>query len=145
MAKITKSVVKSRDGNGNFIRSGYLIFTEADGAGGNPAAEGDIIMVRDSLGRPATHVSITATSGLSVAFNVVRTIYPRRKAGEGFSDEWQGYNNLARSVEYLATGESNVYVLEAGDVLELDQDLAVTDIYLASGDSGNLTYKIFVT
>ena len=128
MAKVTKKAPVFRDHNGAKRPVGPVVFDE------NDAGVGDILMVRDSLGgRPASHVSIDATAAISVKFNVVQTIYPLRKQGEGFSEPDTGYRNIGQGVEYIASGEAYTYALGAGETLELDGEFPIEDIMVTAG------------
>jgi hypothetical protein len=103
------------------------VFTQAD------AGSGDILMVKDSLGRPAKKVSIDATADVTVKFNTVHSLYPLRQPGDGFSEPDTGYRHLGNAQEYIASGEIDSYVLTAGETLDLDGDFPVEDIMLVSG------------
>jgi len=50
-----------------------LIFDQTE------VAKDDVIMIRESLGRPARSVVIEATNEVKVAFNVYHTVYPPRQ------------------------------------------------------------------
>lgn len=130
MSQITKLVP-------DFVPAGqsYQVFTEVDGGAG------DILMIKDSLrGRPAAHINIEATAAVTVKFNVVHTLFPRRTRAEGFAEN--GDLNLALGQEYIASSETTDYVLGVGESLSLDNEIAVSDIMIVSGGSD---YTILVS
>ena len=102
-------------------------FTEAD------ASAGDILMIRDSLGRPATNCTIECDStgdGMSVRFNVQRTIYPRIPQREGFMYV-DHLPYLPSGVDYVDTTVALV-TIEAGSAYEWETGPAIRDVQLVS-------------
>lgn len=116
-------------------------FTNADS---NTA--GDVLMVADSLGYPASHVVIEASNGpLKVRFNVYQTIYPRRPYDELLRDDLPNISSgvLTNTFSGLVSNNSaGVVNVEGGTTFILDKALAVSDIMLITV-SGN--YDILVS
>lgn len=107
-------------------------FTQAD------ASAGDILMVRDSMGKPGTKVRIESAGGMSVRFNVYRTIAPLRKTGDGLSGAIHGFTeNLALS-QTIKDDTNAVFTIPSSGTLELDDDMPVSDIEIVAA-SGNFT------
>lgn len=129
MTQIIKYPSRTRDANGSIVRGGYVVFTHAD------ATTGDILMVSTSLGRPAKHVVIEATSALRVRLNTQYTLYPARTPEAGFADPWTNWSFLASGVNYDTSAFADEVQLAAGETLEFDDDLPINDIYLSSGAS----------
>jgi hypothetical protein len=99
------------------------VFTEADGGAG------DVLMVKNSLGRHAQQVTIEATNAMSVRFNVYRTIFPQRQHGDGITQWWPGLDNLALG-ETVQDDSNALIELDAGDTFELNNEMPICDIEL---------------
>jgi len=102
-------------------------WTEAD------SDEGDVLLVRESLGRPASNCTIEVDSvgdGMSVRFNVKRTIYPRIPRREGFM--------YVDHLPYLPSGEDYTDTtvalvnIEAGSTYSFETGPAVRDVQIVS-------------
>ncbi len=108
-------------------------FTNAD------AAQGDVLKVADSLGYPASHVTIEATGGaLKVCFNVWQTVF------NNYGDQSRGYlygtdhlPNVTSGHSFMINTQSGVganpagaVTIEAGETYTIDRVLAVSDIQL---------------
>jgi hypothetical protein len=111
-------------------------FTEAD------AGDGDIILVKESLGKTANTVLIETAAEMVLRFNVKRTMYPPATLNDGLVD---GYGSsrllLGSGLEY--TDESNGTVtLLATETLELKDDLPVNDIQILTVSG---VFDIFVS
>lgn len=105
------------------------------------AVQGDIILVKDSLGRPARNVIIECEKGPTrVRFNVYQKVYQYRPDVDGLMNTSHLYN-VASGVSYIDTTMAFVDV-EAGSIFTIDKTLAVSDIQLVtvSGD-----FDIFVS
>jgi hypothetical protein len=129
MADITKKVdrgVPSPERNQNF--------TNTD------ANAGDILKVKDSLGRVAKHVVIEAGGAMTVRFNVIRTIYPDRTKEDYDCLYPEMYKNLALGQTIEDTTGALVSI-GAGETFELDNDLPVKDIKIESAAGA---FDIFV-
>ncbi len=100
-------------------------FTEAD------ATNSDIILVRDSLGKPASHVQIEAAADLTIRLNVRHIVYPRRGLNSGLADMQLVGPNTAQGREYIDRSQSTLFVA-AGDTLTFDQDVAIEDIEIVT-------------
>ena len=99
-------------------------FTEAD------ASAGDVIMVKDSLGRPARKVFIEADDPISLRPNVYQYIFPLRESWEDDFGAWNpGERNMALG-QRVKDNEGVSIDLEAGGSLELDHDIPVSDLEL---------------
>jgi hypothetical protein len=114
-------------------------FTNAD------ASAGDVLMVADSLGYPASHVVIEAQNGaIKVRFNVYQTIYPQRPYDMLLRDDLPNISSgvLLNTASGVTTSTDRAYVnVEGGTTYTLDKMLAVSDIQL-DVVSGN--FDIFV-
>ena len=112
----------------------------------NDAGKDDVIMVRESLGRPARSVVIEATAPVKVAFNVYHWVYPRRQTPvsgvEGsprnvmdslmYTDHLP---NLARGVRMDRSDAVAGIWIDASETFEMDGSYPTSDIKLleASG------------
>lgn len=116
MSDITKKIGRHIPSNQR-----QQIFTNAD------AVEGDILLIKDSLGRPARKINITATDVVRVRFNVRHFVLANRDAQDGL---YEGdAPNLVNSKWTIST-ENALIVLDAGDTYELENDFPVNDIQL---------------
>lgn len=100
------------------------IFTSAD------ASEGDIILIKDSLGHSAAHLLIEAYGGaMKVRFNVIRNVFPTRLMDGFFANgDWQ---NVALGQEIIGAGTAD-YVISSGSTLDLDRELTIDDVHLVT-------------
>ena len=102
-------------------------WTEAD------ANESDILLIKESLGRPARNCTIEVDDtgdGMSVRFNVKRTVYPRIPRREGFM--------YVSHLPYLVSGvdytDSSVALvnIEAGSTYEWETGPAIQDVEIVT-------------
>lgn len=123
MADIVKKVSRTLPSNERLLK-----ITETD------AGAGDVIMVRESLGRTAANVLIDATAAITVRFNVYHTVFPA-------SQTPYGSPNLGAGQRIM--DESNATVeLEAGEAFEASGDFPISDIQIVSGGTD---FEIFLT
>ena len=110
-----------------------LTFTQADGG------TGDVFMVSESLGGPATRVSIDATAAITVRFNVYRNIYPKRLGNDLMHTDH--LPNLALG-ERVKDNEAAEVVLGIGETFNNDGEFPVRDVEVvsAAGD-----FEIFLS
>ena len=101
-------------------------FTNAD------AGSGDVLMLKDSLGKPATRVIIEATDEVVFRMNVYQTVFPQRTLLEDDFNQFNlGVVNLTSGVQYL--DETGALIpLGASESIEFDDDLPVSDIQLVT-------------
>ena len=101
-------------------------FTHAD------AGTGDILMFRESLGKPATRVIIEATDEVVFRMNVYQMTFPQRTLLEDDFNQFNlGVLNLTSGVQYV--DETGALIqLNASTTFELDDDLPVSDIQLVT-------------
>jgi hypothetical protein len=126
MADITKKVHNLVPGN---QRS--QSFTQAD------AGAGDVIMVAESLGKPAHKVLFDADQALSFRLNVYHEIFPRR-TGDQVINIWDECDvNLTSGIRYQDASMAEIFI-DAGSTFELDNDVPVNDIEMVTV-SGNYT------
>lgn len=118
-------------------------FTNADSN-----TPGDVLMVHDSLGYPASHVTIECSNGpMQVRFNVYQTIYPRRPYDQLLRDDLPNISsgillNTSSGTNSLTDSSKALVTVEAGTTYTLSKELAVADIMIVTV-SGN--YDIFVS
>lgn len=102
-------------------------WTEAD------SDEGDILLVKDSLGRPARNCTIEVDDtgdGMSVRFNVKRKVYPRIPRREGLM--------YVSHLPYLVSGQDYtaddvaVVNIEAGSTYTWETGPAVSDVQIVT-------------
>lgn len=129
MSQITKLVNRAVP-----VQSRSQVFTDSD------AVAGDILLVQDSLGKPAKTVQIQAGAILTVRFNVLHTVFPPRDTGLNGFPFGDLSVNTAAGVQIEDTSQS-VVSLGAGETFSLDNDLSVQDIKIVT-TSG--TFEIFV-
>lgn len=128
MAKITKRCDRGVD---PLQRS--QSFTQAD------AGAGDILMIADSLGKPAKHLTVDATAAVTLRINVLRTVYPAQPdAGGAIQNPRLDLEN-PQEVEDTSGA---LFDLSAGETLILDNEMPVTDLKLVTV-GGN--FEIYVT
>lgn len=130
MANVTKKVDRNVP-----VLARSQSFTNAD------AAQGDVLKVADSLGYPASHVTIETQGGsLKVVFNVWQTTYKKwSRHDQGFMYGTEGFWNLTSGVSYMTNTLSGVganppgaVTVEANTTYSMDRELAVNDIQLVS-------------
>lgn len=127
MAKVVKRVDR-----GIAATQSSQVFTQAD------AGAGDIILVQDSLYKPAQVVHIESVGGMTVRFNVLRTVYPAwPEAGGAIQNPRL---DLANGQEVEDTSQA-VLTIAANETFSLDHDIAVSDIKIVSV-AGN--FEIYV-
>ena len=102
------------------------------------ASEGDVLLVRSSLGRPAKKVLIETTATLAVRFNVYHKVYPRRD-GRDLMDT-DHLNNLALGGT-IKDSTGALITLEADETFEMDGSYPVEDIELVAV-SGNFVITV---
>ena len=109
----------------------YQVFTQAD------ATAGDVIMVRDSLRKPARKVTIEAAAAMTIRFNVYQYVAPLRQPGDGTAMDGMGMqqSNISKITRYKDDSK-DVITLASNDILELDGDMPISDIEIvtAAGD-----------
>lgn len=99
-------------------------FTQAD------ASQGDILLVKDSLGHAASHVTVEAFSLLQLRFNVYHKVFPKRKTSTGLPGTYH-LDNLTSGMDIIDTTGALVTV-EAGTTYELDNEFPINDIELVT-------------
>lgn len=120
MADVTKKVSR-----GLPPRQRLQIFDQTD------AGAGDVILVKDSLAKPASRVTIESAGGMTVRFNVYQTVFPQRQSGDGtYADQW-GAQNVSKGVQHKDDSMGTVSIAAAG-TLELDDDMPINDIEIVS-------------
>lgn len=96
------------------------------------AGSGDVLMLHESLGKPATRVTIEATDEMFIRLNVYQTMYPLRTLLEDDFNQFNlGVVNLTSGITYKDDTVALI-PLDAGSILELDDDLPVSDIELVT-------------
>lgn len=98
----------------------------------NDAGSGDVLMLKESLGKPAARVIIEATDELFFRMNVYQTSFPQRTLREDDFNQFNlGVLNLTSGVQYL--DETGALIgLGAATTFELDDDLPISDIQLVT-------------
>jgi hypothetical protein len=107
-------------------------FTQAD------AGAGDVLMINDSMGKPGTKVVIESAGGMSVRFNVYRTVAPLRKAGDGLGGSVHGFTENLALAQTVKDETNAVFSIAASGSLELDDDMPIRDIEIVSA-TGDFT------
>jgi hypothetical protein len=98
------------------------------------AAEGDILMVRDSLGYEAKNTTIKCTvAPMRIRFNVYHTVFPPR-TGVAASGDLMYTSHLANLTSgELITDTSNAFVdINAGETVAWESGPMVRDIQLVT-------------
>jgi len=103
------------------------------------ASSGDVILVTESLGGPASNISISATTSLTVKFNVYRTLFKPRIGNDLMYSA--GEPNLTTGTRYHNTQTTEI-ALSAGETFDNNGEFPVESIEIVSS-SGN--YEIFLT
>ena len=93
------------------------------------AVQGDVLMVKDSLGHEATHCSIRCEDAdMRLRFNCYHTVYPRIPEREGLV--------FGSFYPYLVSGQTYIddstafLDVEAATTVTFDDEFAISDIYL---------------
>jgi hypothetical protein len=118
MADIIKRVDK-----GIPVNERYQVFTNAD------AAATDVILVKSSLYKAASRVTIESGGGMSVRFNVYQTVFPERTTGDGL--DMYGGPNISKGQTYKDTSQTPI-AIASGGTLEINGDISVSDIEIVS-------------
>jgi hypothetical protein len=106
-------------------RQRLQIFDQTD------AGAGDVILVKDSLAKPASRVTIESVGGMTIRFNVYQTVFPQRQAGDGqYSDQFGGAN-VSQGVQHKDTS-MGIVTIASGGTLELNDDMPINDIEIVS-------------
>lgn len=117
------------------VRQRSQIFTNAD------ATQGDIILVKDSLGKTAATIQIEADALMQVRFNVLHTMYPPRDQSRGWMLGTDPGIFVASGIEVTDTSMDPV-TIAANETFTLDHDLSVNDIQLVTVSG---VFEIFVS
>ena len=125
--------IVNRVNRGNPPMARSVLFTQAD------AGAGDVLMVRDSLGRAGVKLSIVATAALSIRTNVYFKVYPRRP--NDTIVDGSALPNMALGLRAMDTS-GPIIALDAGETFELDNDIVISDIELVSVAGA---FEIFIT
>ena len=128
MAKVEKKVDRAVP-----VNKRTQVFTQAD------AGSGDILMINSSLGKSATHLRVEAIADMTVKFNVIRKVYPKRSYEPLFNGSPE--INVALGKEIIGNSMGEV-ILSAGETYEVDNEFVIDDISIESA-SGN--FIIFVS
>jgi hypothetical protein len=122
MADITKKVDRGVPANERTV-----IFTQADGGAG------DVFLVKASVYKPATRVIIEAAAAMTFRFNVYQERAPLRQVSDGLGADEQGWGgpNISRLVT-IKDDTGALFSLGAGETLELDDDMPVSDIEIVT-------------
>lgn len=112
---------------------------------GEGFAEGDIFQVETSLGHPASHVNIvvdtTPAGSMSVRFNPEVRIFRRRDRGEyGYLSENEIW--VASGITWSGDTSMNAIILEEGDTYNIDNELPVSTIQLATYSGVHFTVVV---
>lgn len=94
----------------------------------NDAVEGDILMIRESLGRPARKVLIEADADMAVRFNVYRKIYPFRDGRDLTNTD---HLPLLLSGVQIQSDEGALISLASDETFEMES-LPISDIELVT-------------
>jgi len=101
------------------------------------ASTGDVILVEESLGRCAQHLTFDSTGGMTVRLNVYQKTFPLREPSDNLTQWWPGLLNLAKEVLYKS--ETNALIeIGSSETFVLDDEVPVRDIELVTV-SGNFT------
>ena len=96
----------------------------------NDASQGDILMVSSSLGHPGSKIDIEATDALTVRFNTLQKVYPRRYSSDlMYTDHLP---NLALEQEVTISGNLSEIVLDAGESWNADDDFPIKTVELVA-------------
>ena len=101
------------------------VFTQAD------ATTGDILLVADSLGRPASTLQLSSVGGMTIRMNVLRTVFPPAPMnGLQSPGQFEGLNlKLGVSVEDTS---QTVQTIAANGTFTLDKAIPISDIKIVS-------------
>lgn len=98
-------------------------FTEAD------ATTGDILMIEDSLGRPANVLTIESAGGMAFRVNVYQMVAPPREGNDLMFTA--GMPNLALA-QRVKTDTQALIELEPDETFVLDDELVIRDMELVT-------------
>lgn len=97
------------------------------------AGEGDVIMVQESMGRPAKKILIEAEDEMSVRFNVYHKVFPNRDGIDFMSTAHLPNLALGGTIKDDTSG---LIQLAADETFEMDDGFPTSDIELVTC-SGN--------
>ena len=100
----------------------------------NDAKQGDILKVKDSLGKAAGFIKIKAQGGgMSVRFNVNRTVYQYRynESPDSINSQLTGNINTASGFDYVDQTQTPIWV-DKDTALTFDHEFPVSDIELTT-------------
>lgn len=122
MADVTKKVDRNVP-----VSERAVYFDQTDGG------TGDVLMIKDSLGKAASRVLIEAAATLQVRLNVYHTIFPMRETNDGFPGE----KNVSLG-QQIKDNTGATFTIAADESLEFDKDIPVSDIEIISA-AGSFT------
>lgn len=98
----------------------------------NDAGTGDVLMFKESLGKPATRIIVEATDEMFIRMNVYHTSFPMRTLLEDDFNQFNlGVLNLTSGIRYK--DDTNALILlDAGETFELNNDMPVDDMELVT-------------
>jgi len=96
----------------------------------NDAVEGDVLMFKDSLGKPATHLVVEAGDAMAFRLNVYHTVFPVRK-NDIFASLNPGQVNLTSGIQVMQS-TSALFQLSGLSTFTLDNDMPVNDMHLVT-------------
>lgn len=102
-----------------------VTFTEADGG------EGDVFLVRDSLGRVAAAMDVETSANLVFRLNVYRNIYHLRAGNDLLATNHLA--NLTSGEQTLTSGIIEIS-LAGGETFSSDGDFPVRDVQIKTAD-----------
>jgi len=97
---------------------------------------GDVILVKESLGKPASRVLIEAVGAMTVRFNVYHVVYASRGPGDDHWSRWSGETRNLSQATTVKDNEGVTHPVAANSTFELQDDIPVSDIEVltAAGD-----------
>lgn len=132
MANITKAIDRLVP-----VQERCQVFTGSD------AVQGDILLIRGSLGKSARQMVLNNTSigDMSLRFNVRHIQYPSRGPNTGL--HWnQGMRNVSLPTDVIIESMTPV-VVEAGTSFSLQNDIPVNDIQLVGASGAGVSTEVF--
>jgi hypothetical protein len=99
------------------------------------ANSGDILLVNDSLGRPARSMTINTDTDMSIRLNVKRTVYARRQVNYHGDLLWTDHmDNLTSGMSFIDEGAAEIPI-QASGTLTLS-NIPISDIEIRSEAAG---------
>ena len=98
-----------------------------DGAGG--IGTGDVFRIEESLGKPATNLTIKAAAAMTIRINAYNKVYPNRQSNEFFNADM--FQNIYAGVENHDTTQTPI-AIAANNTFVMNGQVPIRNIEIVS-------------